>query len=135
MADNEEGDGVYMIVNNIPKDFHASDLRNFFSAFVEMGGFQVFHFRHRPEVQKPSEKLENVDKERSRRVTNCCIIRLVSGRASEFLKSYNGEHWLDRKGESLMTKCFIKKLAFSEKSLQTIAGMYVVLDKIDIKIV
>lgn len=105
-----------MIVNNIPKDFHTSDLRNFFSAFIETGGFLCFHFRHRPEVQKPSGTIQNNGKEQSRCVTNCCIIRVDSKRASEFIKSYNGEHWLDKKGDSLMTCCFVKEIIVENES-------------------
>lgn len=115
-TENDQKDGTYMIINNIPKSYHASDLRNFFSAFIESGGFVCFHYRHRPEVQKPSETLQNVDKEQSRRVTNCCIVKVVPERASEFLKSYNGQHWLDKKGETLMSRCFIKRLMFSQNT-------------------
>ena len=114
--ENDVKDGVYLIINNIPKTFHSSDLRNFFSAFIETGGFICFHYRHRPEVQKPSGTVQNVNKEQSRRVTNCCVVKVVSERVSEFLKSYNGEHWLDKKGESLVTRCFIKRLIFNQSS-------------------
>lgn len=112
MSSPINSNGVYIIVNNIPKTYHASHLRNFFSSFVESGGFLCFHFRHRPEVQKSS----NDSNDQSRRVANCCIIKVVSERVDKFIKQYNGEHWLDDKGETLMTCCFIKKVVFSENN-------------------
>ena len=51
-------DSVYCIVGNIPPFYHAVDLRNYFSQFLEPGGFQCFHFRHRPEAQKRREEGE-----------------------------------------------------------------------------
>ncbi|XP_035219812.1 G patch domain-containing protein 3-like isoform X1 [Stegodyphus dumicola] len=117
-----EASEVYLIVNNIPKHLHASDLRNFFSAFTETGGFLCFHYRHRPEVQKPSDSEQNNDSERSRRVTNCCIIKVVAHRAVEFIKTYNGEHWLDNKGETLVSCCFIKKIILSEETDSVATG-------------
>lgn len=119
-----EKKGVYMIVNNIPKDFHTSDLRNFFSSFIETGGFICFHFRHRPEVQKPVDKSHKNGNEQSRRVTSCCIINVDADRASEFIKSYNGEHWLNKKGESLMTRCFVKEIKLEQNEEQNNDGKY-----------
>ena len=51
-------DDVYGIVGNIPPFYHAVDLRNYFSQFLEPGGFKCFHFRHRPETQKRREQVE-----------------------------------------------------------------------------
>lgn len=117
--------GVFLIVNNIPKDFHASDLRNFFSSFVETRAFVCFHYRHRPEVQKlfkeSSDKQEN---ERSRRVTNCCVVKVHPDRVNEFIEKYEGEHWLDRKGETLSSCCHVKKIALSQDNNETCSGMY-----------
>ncbi|CAL8287545.1 unnamed protein product [Merluccius merluccius] len=40
---------VYFAVSNIPSAFRSVDLRNYFSQFIESGGFRCFHYRHRPE--------------------------------------------------------------------------------------
>ncbi|KAG7270906.1 hypothetical protein CRUP_000265 [Coryphaenoides rupestris] len=45
---------VYVAVSNIPAQFRSADLRNFFSQFIESGGFRCFHYRHRPEVLRGS---------------------------------------------------------------------------------
>lgn len=50
MADCAEA--VYFAVSNIPVKFRSADLRNYFSQFIESGGFVCFHYRHRPEIQK-----------------------------------------------------------------------------------
>lgn len=42
---------VYAIVSNIPHDYHSKHLRDYFSMFLETGGFDCFHFRHRPETK------------------------------------------------------------------------------------
>jgi len=42
----------YLIISNIPSNYHTSDLRKFFSDYVERERFTCFHFRHRPERRK-----------------------------------------------------------------------------------
>ncbi|XP_038057948.1 G patch domain-containing protein 3-like [Patiria miniata] len=46
-----EGEIVYACISNIPHEFHSKNLRNYFSQFLEVGGFQCFHFIHRPEAK------------------------------------------------------------------------------------
>ncbi|XP_062841485.1 G patch domain-containing protein 3 [Trichomycterus rosablanca] len=49
-------EGVYFVLNNIPVHFRSADLRNYFSQFIESGGFVCFHYRHRPEIRlKPAQ--------------------------------------------------------------------------------
>ncbi|KAG5858093.1 hypothetical protein ANANG_G00026440 [Anguilla anguilla] len=43
---------LYFVVSNIPAAFRSANLRNYFSQFIESGGFFCFHYRHRPEVLK-----------------------------------------------------------------------------------
>ena len=45
----EVEDSSFFLIVNIPSHFHSSDLRAFFSHFVEKKGFSCFHYRHRPE--------------------------------------------------------------------------------------
>ncbi|KAG7164704.1 G patch domain-containing protein 3-like [Homarus americanus] len=40
---------MHLVVTNIPSSFRSSDLRNFFSEYVEKETFSCFHFRHRPQ--------------------------------------------------------------------------------------
>lgn len=47
---------VYCIIGNIPFEYRSSDLRNYFSQFVESRGFDCFHFRHRPEKKHPNDQ-------------------------------------------------------------------------------
>lgn len=44
------------VVRNIPGKFRSTDLRNFFSDFIERGKFKCFHYKHRPEVNKNESK-------------------------------------------------------------------------------
>ena len=50
---------VLAFINNIPHQYHSSDLRNYFSELIESNGFICFHFRHRPEVRKLKTISEN----------------------------------------------------------------------------
>ncbi|XP_078613380.1 G patch domain-containing protein 3-like [Branchiostoma floridae x Branchiostoma japonicum] len=63
MADTNTKKVVYGIVGNIPEHFHSADLRNYFSQFIESGGFDCFHFRHRPEARNGDTAGENHDEE------------------------------------------------------------------------
>ena len=47
-----EVEDSFFLILNIPSRFHSSDLRAFFSHFVEKKGFSCFHYRHRPEHLK-----------------------------------------------------------------------------------
>ncbi|XP_071496891.1 G patch domain-containing protein 3-like [Diadema antillarum] len=50
-VEGKDVDVDYGIVANIPASFHSSDLRNYFSQFIEAKAFKCFHFRHRPETK------------------------------------------------------------------------------------
>lgn len=108
-------DTLFAIINNIPHDYRSSDLRNFFSQFIETKGFKCFHFRHRPEVQLHKRK-ENVDSENSDQQktsstnTCCCVVRVFEDRYEELFKMYHRKHWLDNNGESISKVCHISKV-------------------------
>ena len=55
MADSE-ADVCYFAISNIPASFRSATLRNYFSQFIESGGFHCFHYRHRPEVLREAEE-------------------------------------------------------------------------------
>ncbi|KAK8759333.1 hypothetical protein V5799_003030 [Amblyomma americanum] len=115
---------VYVIVNNIPKSYRSADLRNFFSEFIETSGFDCFHFRHRPEVQQrkvpttDAHTAANTDPSRkddgssssTRKTTTCCVVRVLADRVNELFRMYDKKHWIGRDGQSLPTRCFIRKV-------------------------
>ena len=101
---------VYGIVNNIPQTYHSSDLRNFFSQFIETKGFKCFHFRHRPEKQISTKSSETENEVK----TFCCVFRTVSERLDNLIRLYNKKHWLDKHGDSLSTLCYISKFSVSQ---------------------
>ena len=101
---------VYGIVNNIPQTYHSSDLRNFFSQFIETKGFKCFHFRHRPEKQISTKSPETENEVK----TFCCVFRTVSERLDNLIRLYNKKHWLDKHGDSLSTLCYISKISVSQ---------------------
>ncbi|KAH7958541.1 hypothetical protein HPB49_002525 [Dermacentor silvarum] len=95
------------------------DLRNFFSEFIETSGFDCFHFRHRPEVQQKkatetsqSDRLRKDDDSSvpARKTTTCCVVRVLADRVDELLRMYDKKHWIGRDGQSLPTRCFIRKV-------------------------
>lgn len=52
-ADTSLTSSSYVLVSNIPAEYHTADLRRFFADFVEAGKFDCFHFRHRRERPRP----------------------------------------------------------------------------------
>ncbi|XP_062583065.1 G patch domain-containing protein 3-like [Saccostrea cucullata] len=111
---SDERDTVFVIINNIPRDYRSSDLRNFFSQFIETKGFKCFHFRHRPEVQLKKRHIDDgvVDKDETQSKSSntcCCVARVYTDRCDELLKMYHRKHWLDSNGESISKVCHISK--------------------------
>ncbi len=121
---------VYGIIGNIPADYHSSNLRNYFSQFMEPGGFNCFHFRHRPEQKKPypqaaAEHEEdspdnlNVDSSTIKsqtKKTMCCVVRLKDEKMTELLRMYHRKHWQDQNGDSIRALCFISRIKVRDKS-------------------
>eukprot|EP00092_Neocalanus_flemingeri_P023174 GFUD01025129.1.p1 GENE.GFUD01025129.1~~GFUD01025129.1.p1 ORF type:complete len:528 (+),score=179.43 GFUD01025129.1:79-1662(+) len=126
----------FVIVCNIPPEFHTSDLRRFFSTFVETDKFLCFHFRHRPEKGKVSDvgksstsnstrnasyssetcgRVHKASSSKSDRVTTCCIVKMKTEFVSSFLAQYHRKHWLDSNFEEVPVKCFISKVKFGDK--------------------
>lgn len=136
MADSQDLSSVYFAVNNIPVAFRSADLRNYFSQFIESGGFQCFHYRHRPEVLRESERTENtpcgdgeegsskppetdqdttdgsVKKQTVK--TCCCIVSVREKEADRLVRMYAGKHWINSKGNWLARRCVIKRVKVSD---------------------
>ena len=106
MAGSSEDD-VYLLIGNIPKELHSSDLRAFFSQFVEKGAFSCFHYRHRPEAFQTSNEAQGCNKEdetveddgneckesEMAIKTCCCFVKVKAEHADEFVRHYHGKHW------------------------------------------
>ena len=122
----EESDLV--IIFNIPPHFGASDLRRFFTTFVEKEAFECFHFKRRPENKLVgfSRKsflgegdISESDSEIQKDVQNCAIARLSRRRDLEaFLEYYHMKHWTDRNHEDLSRRCMTFSLNQSKSSIQ-----------------
>ncbi|XP_071757753.1 G patch domain-containing protein 3 isoform X1 [Centroberyx gerrardi] len=133
---------VYLAISNIPAAFRSADLRNYFSQFIESGGFQCFHYRHRPEVLRESEGSKESDDPKHRPETGplddskegsstssettkdnssskpgvkscCCIVSVHAKEADRFIKMYSGNQWIDSKGSWLARRCVIKRVKVS----------------------
>ncbi|XP_008292345.1 G patch domain-containing protein 3 [Stegastes partitus] len=137
MADGEAEAPLYLAISNIPVAFRSADLRNYFSQFIESGGFHCFHYRHRPEVLRESEGTETTecgepgdeDKPSTSSDTNelteiissskqavkscCCIVSVRAKDADRFVKMYAGNHWINSKGNWLSRRCVIKRIKVS----------------------
>ena len=126
MEKNKNNKVVYGIVNNIPQTYHSSDLRNFFSQFIETEGFKCFHFRHRPEKQISTKSSETENEVK----TFCCVFRTVSERLDNLIRLYNKKHWLDKNGDSLPTLCYISKVSVSQnKGTYILYFLYLIMGK------
>lgn len=132
MADSEGIERVYFAISNIPVAFRSADLRNYFSQFIESGGFHCFHYRHRPEVLRESVGTENTvsgDNDGSGSVSSeteqvaesspgkkpaarscCCVVSVHIKDADRFSRMYAGNHWIDSKGTWLSRRCVIRRI-------------------------
>ncbi|KAK2910427.1 G patch domain-containing protein 3 [Channa argus] len=137
MADAEAEVPVYFAISNIPVRFRSADLRNYFSQFIESGGFRCFHYRHRPELLRDSGGPEDTEcgndatgesttksSETDQVLTKssvskqpvkscCCIVSVHAEYADRFVRMYAGNHWIDSKGNWLAKRCVIKRVKVS----------------------
>jgi len=84
-------------IGNIPNDYHAKDLRNFFKYFVETERFFVFHFRHRPEIIDFDGNLKHVSfkPKRSNHKSLCAFSVINHNDNDRFVNCFHDKHWLD----------------------------------------
>ncbi|KAM9852445.1 G patch domain-containing protein 3 [Aulostomus maculatus] len=133
MADSGTEPAVYLVVSNIPAVFRSADLRNYFSQFIESGGFRCFHYRHRPELLRESEEQNTVCEEieggevsdkptpvdqgaathSSPVKTCCCVVSVPTKDADRFIRMYAGNHWINSKGNWLSRRCVIRRVRVS----------------------
>lgn len=134
MADSEPNSSIYFAISSIPESFHSADLRNYFSQFVESGGFQCFHYRHRPEIIREHDRPELVSGDQGsspppdteneqgtpvssakKRTTKsrCCVVAVRAKDADRFVRMYAGNHWVSSKGNLLARRCVVKRVKVS----------------------
>ncbi|XP_041845162.1 G patch domain-containing protein 3 [Melanotaenia boesemani] len=132
MADIEAERPVYLAISNIPVVFRSADLRNYFSQFIESGGFQCFHYRHRPEVlteyersatvvcgdgdegtSEPNEATNSSSMSKQAVKSCCCIVKVHAKYADKFIRMYTGNHWIDSKGNWLARRCVVRRIKVS----------------------
>lgn len=91
------------VVRNIPSSFHSSDLKNFFSDFVEDTKFKCFHYKHRPESLRTKVEDNSIEETHVQKVgsgTCCCVFETVDEESlSEVISKYNDSNWIDRSGD------------------------------------
>ncbi|XP_074642547.1 G patch domain-containing protein 3-like [Tubulanus polymorphus] len=119
----EMNEFVYAVVRNIPKTYHTSDLRNYFSQFIESGGFDCFHFKHRPE-KTSTYSSENIP---SSTTTSSSSVDAANTGACNNYQMYNDDSARQRKktsgSDSLMkTYCCIVRM--SPENLKRLLKMY-----------
>lgn len=112
----KERDSSYVLVGNIPANFHSVDLRAFFSQFTETGKFQCFHFRHRPEILKKKEEQNGTVEESltMKGKTTCCVVRLKQEHVKDLFEAYYGENWTDRNGKLCPLKVVIFRISVKD---------------------
>ncbi|ELT87104.1 hypothetical protein CAPTEDRAFT_150255 [Capitella teleta] len=123
-----EEDAVFALVGNIPHSYHASDLRNYFSQFIETNGFLCFHYKHRPAPNESQSSphststsgksvnslsdSNSMERDKRKCTSKCCLVKVKSSRMDNLLKMYHRKRWLDANGESLTSLCVISKIKF-----------------------
>jgi len=140
MAENveklDDDDHRFVLVSNIPASLHTSDLRKFFSDFVETEKFKCFHFRHRPEKGRISENTQDQiqkcstsfskqvcgrvhgvsDVKIDKKLTTCCIVQIKTDQVQNLIQKYHRKHWLDSMGEEMSSVCLVFKVKINTKT-------------------
>lgn len=119
---------TFFLVGNIPKSFRSSNLRVYFSNFVEKGIFSCFHYKHRPEHLRGSKQLLNTSSEAEATpsasketkdghpTSKCCVIAVKNEFSGDFLKTHQSRNWSQEDGSLLTAKVHINKLDISHPS-------------------
>lgn len=92
---------MFVLISQIPLEFHTPDLRNFFSYTVEKESFVCFNYRHRPHS---SGKF------------NMCVCKVKSCKFDELINLYDKKNWIDFKGRLLPSKCSIVKIKMTNSA-------------------
>ena len=118
----------FFVVGSIPSFFHSANLRNHFSHFVEKEHFRCFHYRHRPEVCRPSRlkaqdpigpgpdgsvtstSLSSSFSGRTRNTTHCCVVAVEGLFGKAFVEKYHNKNWSYLDGRLLPGKVRISTL-------------------------
>lgn len=105
----ENKDETIVLVSNIPSTYHTSDLRRFFSDYVEQEKFICFHYRHRVEKRNSESPDEsNKTKENPNPSTNNASI--ISNISTSFSQQVTARVHKVREVQqkSPTTCCFVK---------------------------
>ena len=86
---------MYVLISQIPLDFHTPDLRNYFSCSIENESFLIFNYRHRPHASK---------------AYNVCICKIKACKFDELIKLYDQKNWLNSRGLIQRAKCSLTKI-------------------------
>jgi len=133
-----------MMILNIPPNFHSSDLRHFFSDFIERQTyFSCFHFRHRP--QHEFVRFSEITNERIPGLKNaflienslCCIVKLFNqAKRTETIQKYNFQNWIDKDARFFPSRCISIDVTVLEKSLDnsSISSLCLNGNKVEIKL-
>ncbi|TPP61926.1 G patch domain-containing protein 3 [Fasciola gigantica] len=116
----------YIYLSNIPKAYHACNLRSFYSQYVESSAFVCFHFRHRPQViidqsglSVQSSSLLSAIKSRLHRdrSRHCALLSILPDFFERFIQQYNHTHWLSEDDElPLAEQCVLIPIVFTQES-------------------
>lgn len=130
----ELANSTFFLVGNIPKSFRSSNLRDYFSNFVEKGIFSCFHYKHRPEHLRGSKQLLNTSSKIEATpstskeakdgypTSKCCVVAVKSEFGGDFLKTHQNRNWSQEDGSLLAGKVHITKLDVSHPSTVVESG-------------
>ena len=126
----KESSGEYLLIGSIPEQLDSSDLRAFFSQYVERDAFVCFHYRHRPEMfrLRPQERAEERSVAREGQILNkgsiskptqantcCCVVKIRPELAGEFIRYFHGKHWATP-GRTLREKVRVTRMVLKEET-------------------
>jgi hypothetical protein len=102
-SSRQQEPAMYILIDNIPLEYHTPDLRNFFSYSIENETFLIFNYRHRPKSSQNN-------------TCNICICKIRANKFDEVVKLYSQKNWLDARGLVHVNRCKITKIKIVETS-------------------
>ena len=117
------GEASFLLVSNIPAQFHSSHLREYFSQLIEKKGFVCFHYRHRPEYVEgqhggSARDIGHVAPAPKVAKTSCCVVAVRKVFEAEFFRLYQGKNWIGPSEKMLSTTVKIRRVVVESSKAQ-----------------
>jgi len=96
-----------VLIDGIPGSWRSRDLRYYFSSWIEVGSFVMFHYRHRASRKLRARVPRIPARAYAERPSKpppcpcCCVAIVKGGWIKEFIAGFDQKPWVDSNGDTL----------------------------------